>query len=370
MEKKILFISSRLNAKNRNGAYVVANRNFSIIKNICETEIYNIKVKSKIQKFLNLLFFQRCEEITLSDENKILKILETNDIKIVFLDTSTYGFLCEKLKKIPEIKIIIFCHDINYFLYNSLLEETKVNLKKKLKMKFKIRNVELNEIKSFKNADSIITLNSRDSKLLNQKYNIKSIAEIPVSFLSKNIKETDNIFSPNDFNLLFVGVGGFFPNVQGIEFFIEKVLPYINAKLYIVGKNMENNKVKFENLNSKVKVIGTVDDLDKYYNSADAVIAPIFSGGGMKVKTAEALMYGKNIFGTTEAFEGYEIEYKKVGGLCNTPQEFIEKINLKIEEKKDGKFNKFNKYSRTMFLKKYSYEASEKIFNKILKEIE
>ena len=28
----------------------------------------------------------------------------------------------------------------------------------------------------------------------------------------------------------------------------------------------------------------------------------------MKVKTCEALMYGKNILGTTETFEGYELD--------------------------------------------------------------
>ena len=37
-----------------------------------------------------------------------------------------------------------------------------------------------------------------------------------------------------------------------------------------------------------------VDDLAPYYKKAAAVIMPIFMGGGMKVKTAEALMNGKN----------------------------------------------------------------------------
>jgi hypothetical protein len=36
----------------------------------------------------------------------------------------------------------------------------------------------------------------------------------------------------------------------------------------------------------------------------------------MKVKTCESLMFGKNIFATTEAFEGYELDYDKVGALC------------------------------------------------------
>ena len=41
----------------------------------------------------------------------------------------------------------------------------------------------------------------------------------------------------------------------------------------------------------------------------------------MKVKTCEALMFGKNIIGTKEAFEGYELDYQKVGAMCNTKEE-------------------------------------------------
>lgn len=53
----------------------------------------------------------------------------------------------------------------------------------------------------------------------------------------------------------------------------------------------------------------------EYIYNADFLIAPIFEGSGMKLKTAEALMYGKTVFGTTEAFEGYDVDYEQVGGL-------------------------------------------------------
>ena len=180
----------------------------------------------------------------------------------------------------------------------------------------------------------------------------------------------ENKIENKEFKLLFVGVGTFLPNIQGIEFFIKNVIPYINVKLEIVGKNTELNKEKWERLNSKVEVKGTVDSLDNYYNEANAVIAPIFIGGGMKVKTAEALSYGKTIFGTTEAFEGYEVDYSKVGGLCNTVEEFIEVINNYIEWWKNNDKPTFNKYSYQIFKEKYSYEASLKSFKEIFEELE
>ena len=43
----------------------------------------------------------------------------------------------------------------------------------------------------------------------------------------------------------------------------------------------------------------------------------------MKTKVAEALMYGKRIIGTREAFSGYEFNAEEVGWLCNTKEEFV-----------------------------------------------
>ena len=90
----------------------------------------------------------------------------------------------------------------------------------------------------------------------------------------------------------------------------------------------------------------------------------------MKVKTTEALSYGKTIFGTTEAFEGYEVDYKKVGGLCNTTEEFIEAINKYIEWWKNNGKPAFNEYSYQIFKEKYSYEASMKKFKEIFEKLE
>ena len=54
-----------------------------------------------------------------------------------------------------------------------------------------------------------------------------------------------------------------------------------------------------------------------------SVIMPIFMGGGMKVKTAEALMNGKTIFGSKEAFEGYDLEDISGLYLCEDKDAFI-----------------------------------------------
>jgi glycosyltransferase involved in cell wall biosynthesis len=73
-------------------------------------------------------------------------------------------------------------------------------------------------------------------------------------------------------------------------------------------------------------------------------------------------MYGKNIIATDEAFVGYEVDYDKVGGKCNTTEEFI----ARIKDFEENPRPKFNAYSRQMFLEKYSEEAVVERFKKVL----
>ena len=69
----------------------------------------------------------------------------------------------------------------------------------------------------------------------------------------------------------------------------------------------------------------------------------------MKVKTCEALMYGKNIIGTDETFEGYDIDSYNAGCRCNTAQEYIDAIT----EYAKYPIPVFNKNARRLFVERH-----------------
>lgn len=129
---------------------------------------------------------------------------------------------------------------------------------------------------------------------------------------------------------------------------------------------MEKYRTEFEGYSDKIHVIGTVESLKEWYVNADLIVAPIFEGGGMKVKTAEALSYGKNFIGCTESLEGY---WEGIpDNLCN------HKI-YKCDDAKDfaGAINDIAKtefYINDIEIKKwadlnYSYQANSKKYRAI-----
>jgi glycosyltransferase involved in cell wall biosynthesis len=58
------------------------------------------------------------------------------------------------------------------------------------------------------------------------------------------------------------------------------------------------------NLDSRPYRMGLVDRLEDFYDNVQCVLNPMIGGTGLKIKTIEALSYGKPVIGTADAFEG------------------------------------------------------------------
>lgn len=83
-------------------------------------------------------------------------------------------------------------------------------------------------------------------------------------------------------------------NVTGIQWFLDKVWFGVNkeipdVKLLIAGTVCEEITDDYKN----VSLLGRVDNLDDFYAKGDVVINPVYQGTGLKIKTFEALSYGK-----------------------------------------------------------------------------
>lgn len=333
----------------------INSRNIECLKAIFRDDLFIYEPK-RINKYisrLNLLLFGNMYCLSCSDYYYIYKYIKRNNIKAIFIGHSALGNLSYYLrKKIQYLHIITFFHNIEkHFLISAL--KSSNSLKMKVVNYWTCRSEEKTTLCS----NILITLNNRDSNLLNQYYSCNSSFELPTSFKDNySSDKAYNIQSSHKSNsklkVLFVGVN-FFANVNGIKWFIDNVMPEVSdMHLTIVGRDMD--KVFQERENISVK--GFVDDLDEYYYKTDIVIVPIFEGGGMKTKTAEALMYGCPIISSKEGFEGYDINYNDVGGIFNTPSEAKELL-IRYRDNR-SLIDKARKHSREFFIKNYTLDSS------------
>lgn len=286
-------------------------------------------------------------------ERKIKEFIEKEEVDLLFLDYSHLGRLV-KIK--GNYKVIVFFGNVESdYAWNKVKNEGIKYLPSYFASKY-------NDKCSIK-ADKILCINERDSKRLKELYGRKADFILNVSFKDyfevKKIKDTFNK------EIMFLG-SRFAPNEYSIEWFIREVMPHLNdITLNIVGKGFEEKREEYEKY-PNVKVVGFVKDVSEYYYRHAVIVQPIRYGAGMKVKTAEAMMYGRTILASDEALEGYDVEGVKGIFRCNEAQEYIDLLNELFEKMK---FPSYQNEVRNLFLEKYSTQSLRKKFFEFMDDI-
>lgn len=333
---KVLYIASEFGKTNGTNTNMMMHYK-SIIKSVGADNVFTIDLNSggkqiltpkyraytkpeskteKLKRILQLNTRYMSKEIA----DQICKIIIAEHINVVFVDDSILGTCIRTIKrKCPTVYVIAFYHDVKKNLYNQWLKERGITFLKEYVPGL------YNEKLTARYADANITLNKRESNELMRAYQKKATTELPVGITA--VSQYESTMSRTDTTkILFVGAK-YYPNLYGIRWFCQNVLPKITQKceLTVVGRGMEVMKNELES--DIVHVIGGVDSLTPYYKDADVVIAPIFDGAGMKVKSAEALAYGKRFYASKESLIGYidnvPDDCRNLIVECNTPDEYI-----------------------------------------------
>lgn len=359
---KVLFISF-VGSDSYSGGKQCSQRNLSSLEVIYgkENVISFIFEEYPHKNFIIKLFYRIINVfrmymggVTRKRITSVLKIVEEENIDLVFVDSSLLGVIVQAIKtKYSQVRVVTYFHNCEYNFCKD-----HVFVKKDYIRFYWILLAYFNERKVVRYSDKTICLNIRDYDDITNLYKRTPDAIIPISFMDvyNGMDHTFPILTLEK-KALFVG-SYFFANIEGIKWFIVNVFPHVNIELSIVGAGMGNLGNNLREIPKNIHIYDTVPDLTPFYLEADFVILPIFSGSGMKVKTAESLMYGKYILGTDEAFMGYE-----VGGSyairCNTQDDFIRAIE-------NTDFTRYSAESRNLFLSKYSFEATLSLFKRVL----
>lgn len=345
------------------GGKRVSNRNYELLKRVFGEEkvtliMYTNNTTDKqcnniirLAAYSNL--FERCINIlsgrlftSKKNEDWLVEYIAKNSFDLIFLDRSLYGNLVKKIERRNLTCMIwTFTHNVEFNYFKSKFR------KKRLLGNIICNVVKKSEQRTFQCSDFIMTLTDRDTLLISQLYEIQSIYVIPTSFADRYDERKYSRNGKLGKDLLFIG-SMFGPNYDGIKWFVENVmteLPECNLK--IVGKGFEKKKKELNK--SNVEVIGSVDDLEEYYYQNNIMVMPIFYGDGQKVKTAEAMMYGKVILATDEALEGYSVQGIEGIYRCNTKEEFINKL----KEIRSYDENVLSTNVRQLFQNNYDFES-------------
>ena len=356
---KLLLVTSKPCAEKLGGRELLVQLNREILAEILGSRLLVFEVpKKRVSTVLGITnaFFGHIDGVNAHLLHQILLAVEANSVTKVFIDGSNFGEVAWHIKRyFPLVEVISFFHNVEarFFLgsfrHNRTLRSFAIMLANYLA-----------ERKAAVSSDQLICLSDRDSRLLSKLYGRAATHVAPIALKDRMPEKNVQYSFAEEKFALFVG-SMFYANLAGIVWFMHNVAPHTNMKTYVVGHGLEKLKDCLE-LPESVELVGSVENLAPWYHRAHIVVAPILDGSGMKTKVAEALMFGKRIIGTPEAFSGYEDVSGNVGTVCRTADEFIQAINCSI----DLPLCPFNHHLRAIYQNKYSYPAARERLRLVL----
>jgi polysaccharide biosynthesis protein PslH len=108
--------------------------------------------------------------------------------------------------------------------------------------------------------------------------------------------------------LVFTGVMDYWPNVDGVQWFADEVLPLIRAQIpgtrfVIVGSKPAESVRRLAD-RPGIEVTGFVEDVRSYVANARVCVVPLRIARGVQNKVLEAMAMGKAVVGTAQSMEG------------------------------------------------------------------
>jgi glycosyltransferase involved in cell wall biosynthesis len=132
-------------------------------------------------------------------------------------------------------------------------------------------------------------------------------------------------------SLLFVGNLNFLPNIDGLDFFRQSVLPIVSRdipdlKVTVVGRSPVTDEglaaVKSLQETDRFQFMFDVPSCTPYYLQASASIVPLRFGGGTRIKIIESFAHRCPVISTTKGCEGLDVEHKKELLIADSPADF------------------------------------------------
>ncbi len=152
----------------------------------------------------------------------------------------------------------------------------------------------------------------------------------------------------------FLGSLDYRPNQDAAVWIAEELQPRLGAEVHIAGSNapqwlrerLEASGVTFD---------GAVSDAKAFIRSMRVMIAPLFSGGGLRIKILEAMALGKPVVATTIGAAGIGVRHGEDILLADDPDAFAAAVSELLND--PAKTRAIGDAGRCLVASRYSTEA-------------
>jgi polysaccharide biosynthesis protein PslH len=254
----------------------------------------------------------------------VQRLIKTGQFDIVHCEWTPYA---RYLKDQSQLPVLIATHNIESQIWERRADHNGTALGK---LFFHLQAVKMRrfEQRALHKADWI-TVVSRPDAATAKSWQCPHITLVPNGVDLEQFKPANCEASGGE--LLFLGSLDWFPNWDGLEYFVAEIWPIIrlakpNLKLLVVGRRPPAVKVRKLESEPGIEVVGEVPDVRPYLARSELLVVPLRIGGGSRIKILEALAAGTAVVTTSVGVEGLDLEDGVHLAVADNPSVFAGRI--------------------------------------------
>lgn len=265
-----------------------------------------------------------------------------------------------------QIPIVLVDQTIEYLVYQHYVVDSKWFLKPLLYLD--VAKLKFWETKYWQRAKKVIAMSKEDREIMlsqNPELDVEIVPNgVDCDFFGQKVTDRSK-----DTIILYLGNFTWLQNREAVQVLLEKIWPNIkikipNAKLWIIGKNARDF---FDNLKSENIRVDEVKDVRDAYQAATVLVAPIYSGGGTRLKNFETFASGLPVVTTSIGIGGTEAEDGSEVIIRDDPEE-IAKATVDLINN-PTLYKKIAANAKKMVREKYDWDPIAKKLNDIYEEV-
>jgi glycosyltransferase involved in cell wall biosynthesis len=175
------------------------------------------------------------------------------------------------------------------------------------------------ETSALNRADAVIAIQQEEAEYLRRTIS----SEV---FTVGHLIDVSPLPDPGGARMLFVGSSNTPSNIEGLEWFLDRVFPRIRKEMPDVELAIAGPVGHERTWPNGISVLGIQESLTPAYADATLVINPVLFGTGVAIKTIEALSYGKPVVATPAGIRGLKADFHGAFLLAETPDAFVEHV--------------------------------------------
>jgi polysaccharide biosynthesis protein PslH len=188
--------------------------------------------------------------------------------------------------------------------------------------------------------DTVIAVSDTDAEKMRADYDLKNVVAIPTAVDTDYFRPDPNLRRAEN-SLVFTGSLDWTPNIDGLKWFVDLVMPIVartvpDVKLNVVGRNPRPDLVAGIRGRHGVELVGRVPDVRPHVQGAIASVVPLLVGGGTRMKIYESLALDTPVVSTTIGAEGLPLENDKHILIGDSPEAFAKATIRLLTDKSAG----------------------------------